>query len=60
MYLRTDEFMRPVFQGIKQVGEPAVHVLAKSKKGMRNTHEPNFPQIMAMTFTLKFNSKIQI
>lgn len=31
MYLWAHTFMRPVFQGVKQVREPAVHLLTRRK-----------------------------
>lgn len=55
MYLWTDEFMWPVYQGVINVREPAVHVLTKSKKGKWTS----FLDYMNYGYYIKFKMQFQ-
>lgn len=58
MYLWTHTFMWPVFQGFKQVREPAVYVLAENNKGIWNTLI--LRQIMALKLISKIKYRVEI
>ena len=64
MYLGSHYFMRPVFQGFKQGGEPAVRFLAKDKRSIWNTLKKknisHKSRPLHLLYLLKFNSVIPI